>query len=145
MGGMYYAAAVFFSRSLFTAVSDDRIGESVAPQAEPAPGGGAGRPTPAGRCDHGGMARLSDAFIDDRAPATKNRGVGWRTAERGGTQAVGATTWLTGAGGVGAAARCFHRRLFGPVGHCWGNQSASAAHPQGQGTHSALPVPPRIS
>src|SRR3546814_18756966 len=124
MGGMYYAAAVFFSRSLFTAVSDDRIGESVAPQAEPAPGGGAGRPTPAGRCDHGGMARLSDAFIDDRAPANTHRGAGWRAAARGRTQAAGAPTWLSGAGRAGAALRCFHRRPSGPAGPRRGYQRA---------------------
>src|SRR3546814_19734090 len=83
---------------------------AATPPAEPAPGGWAGRPTPAGRCDHGGMVRLSDAFIDDRAPANTNRGAGWRAAARGRTQAAGATTWLSGAGCDGAAVRGVHRR-----------------------------------
>src|SRR3546814_18719419 len=85
------------------------------------------------------MARLSDAFIDDRAPANTNRGAGWRASARGRTQAAGATTWLSGAGGDGAAIRCFHRRPSGPDGHRQGDQRARAAQAPGQRIPLALP------
>jgi hypothetical protein len=44
------------------------------------------------------MARLSDAFIDDRAPANTNRGAGRRAAARGRTRAASAMALLSRAG-----------------------------------------------
>src|SRR3546814_585806 len=73
---MYYAAEVFFIGALITAVIDERMLAAATPPAEPAPGGWAGRPTPDGRCAHGGMARRSAAFSLHRAPDNNKRGAG---------------------------------------------------------------------